>query len=114
MIVITTQDEGTLDYSVQLVQPEMPIRKGKKYKVSFDAWADEDRNIIVCVSAPNASWIRYLKDTTLGITTERKNYEFEFEMKDRDDPNGRLEFNMGHCGSTATVYLTNVRLEEIG
>ncbi len=113
MIVITTQNQGTVDYSVQLVQPEMPIMKGKKYKVTFDAWADEDRDIIVCVSAPNAGWIRYLQDTTVGITTERKTYEYEFEMTNKDDPTGRLEFNLGNRGSTATVYLTNVRLEEI-
>ncbi|MBP0976405.1 MAG: carbohydrate binding domain-containing protein, partial [Oscillospiraceae bacterium] len=112
-IVITTKNEGTVDYSVQLVQPEMPIIKGKKYKVSFDAYADENRDIIVCVSAPTAGWIRYLQDTTLGITTEKKTYTYEFEMKDKDDPNGRLEFNMGHRGSTATVHITNVRLEEI-
>ncbi|MBQ9895282.1 MAG: family 16 glycosylhydrolase [Ruminococcus sp.] len=113
MIVITTQNQGTVDYSVQLVQPEMPIMKGKKYKVTFDAWADEERDIIVCVSAPNAGWIRYLQDTTVGITTERKSYEYEFEMTNKDDPTGRLEFNLGNRGSTATVYLTNVRLEEI-
>lgn len=34
-------------------------------------------------------------------------------MTEKDDPLGRLEFNMGHKGSTATIYITNVRLEEI-
>ena len=113
MIVITTEDEGTVDYSVQLVQPEMPIIKGKKYRVTFDAWADEERDIIVCVSAPNAGWIRYLEDTTLTITPEQTTYTYDFEMNDKDDPLGRLEFNMGHKDSTATVYITNVRLEEV-
>lgn len=112
-LVIKTENEGTVDYSVQLIQPEMPMIKGKKYRVSFDAWADETRDIIVCVSAPNAGWIRYLPDTTLEITTEQKTYTYEFEMKDKDDPLGRLEFNLGNRGSAATVYLTNVRLEEI-
>ncbi|MBQ6039427.1 MAG: family 16 glycosylhydrolase [Oscillospiraceae bacterium] len=113
MMVITTENEGTVDYSVQLVQPEMPMIKGKKYRVTFDAWADEERDIIVCVSAPNAGWIRYLQDTTLTVSKEQKTYTYDFEMKDKDDPLGRLEFNLGHKGSTATVYLTNVRLEEI-
>ncbi len=112
-IIIKTENEGTVDYSVQLVQPEMPIIKGKKYRVSFDAWADEARDIIVCVSAPNAGWIRYLPDTTLTISAEQTTYTYEFEMQDKDDPLGRLEFNLGNRGSDATVYLTNVRLEEI-
>ena len=91
----------------------MPMIKGKKYRVTFDAWADETRDIIVCVSAPNAGWIRYLQDTTLEIGTEQKTYTYDFEMTNKDDPFGRLEFNLGHRGSAATVYLTNVRLEEV-
>ena len=113
MIVISSEAEGTEDYSVQLVQPQMPIIKGKKYRVTFDAWADEERDMIVCVSAPNAGWIRYLEDTTLTLSTEKTTYTYDFEMTEKDDPLGRLEFNMGHKGSTATIYITNVRLEEI-
>ena len=113
MMVISSTNAGTEEYSVQLVQPDLPMIKGKKYRVSFDAKADENRNIIVAVTAPTAGWIRYLPDTTQAITTEMQNYTFEFEMKDKDDNNGRLEFNMGKYGETATVYITNVRVEEI-
>ena len=114
MLVITSEKEGSVDYSVQLVQPELPMIKGKKYKVTFDAKVDEQRDIVVCVSAPTAGWIRYLEDTTETISTEWKTYTYEFEMKDKTDPNGRLEFNLGNRGSTATFYLKNVRVEEIG
>ena len=113
MIVITSEKEGTEDYSVQLVQPDLPMIKGKKYRVTFDAYADEERDIIVCVSAPSAGWIRYLKDTKLKVTPEKQTFTYDFEMKDKDDNNGRLEFNLGHRGSTATVYISNVRVEEI-
>ncbi len=113
MMVITSENEGTVDYSVQLVQPELPMIRGKKYRVSFDAWADEERDIVVCVSAPTAGWIRYLQDTTLTVPTEKKTFTYEFEMDSKNDPNGRLEFNLGHRGSTATVYIANVRVEEI-
>lgn len=113
MMTIASTNSGTVDYSVQLVQPEIPVIKGKKYKVSFDAYADEARDIIVCVSAPTNGWIRYLQDTTLTLSTEKKTYTYEFEMTEKDDPNGRLEFNLGNRGSTATVHLTNVRVEEI-
>lgn len=112
-MIISSEAEGTVDYSVQLVQPELPMIKGKKYRVTFDAYADEERDIVVCVSAPTAGWIRYLQDTTLTLSTEKKTYEYEFDMTERDDPNGRLEFNLGHRGSTATVYISNVRVEEI-
>ena len=113
VMTITTEKEGDVDYSVQLVQPELPMRKGSKYRVTFDASSSETRDIIVCVSAPTNGWIRYLQDTTLSITPKWKTYTYEFEMTERDDPNGRLEFNMGHKGSTADVYIRNVRVEEI-
>ena len=112
-MIIYTGNQGTVDYSVQLVQPEMPMIKGKSYRVTFDCWADEERDLIVCVSAPTAGWIRYLNDTKFTVNTEPQTFTYEFKMKDKDDNNGRLEFNMGNKGSTATIYIQNVRLEEI-
>lgn len=35
-------------------------------------------------------------------------------MTENSDANGRLEFNMGNQGSTAGVYITNVRVEKTG
>lgn len=113
MIEIQTVSEGKDDYSVQIFQPEIPMIKGKKYKLSFDACADEERDIITAVTAPTAGWIRYFNDTELKLKTEMKTYTYEFEMTEKDDNNGRVEFNLGNNGSTATVYITNVRVEEV-
>ena len=112
-MIIYTQNYGTEEYSVQLVHPDLPMLKGHKYRVTFDIRADEARKCIVCVSAPNAGWIRYLKDTSIDLTTEWNTFTFEFEMKDKDDNNGRLEFNMGKHKDTATIHIKNVRVEEI-
>ncbi len=112
-MIIYTQNYGTEEYSVQLVHPDLPMLKGHKYRVTFDIRADEARKCIVCVSAPNAGWIRYLKDTSIDLTTEWNTFVFEFEMKDKDDNNGRLEFNMGKHKDTATIHIKNVRVEEI-
>ena len=113
MITITSQNDGDVDYSVQLVQPNLPMKKGCKYKVSFDAYASENRDIIVCVSAPDNGWIRYLADTTLTLTTDMQTYTYTYDMTTKDDPNGRLEFNLGNRGSIADVHITNVRVEKI-
>lgn len=113
VMIIETQDKGTVDYSIQLVQPLLPMRKGSKYRVTFDAKADEERKMIVCISAPTAGWIRYLQDTKLKMGTDWETYTYEFEMTEKDDNNGRLEFNMGNLKSTATIYIRNVRVELI-
>ena len=112
-MIIYTDNVGTVDYSVQLVQPLLPMIKGKNYRITFDLWAEEERPLIVCVSAPTAGWIRYFPDTRIVAETEPQTYTFEFTMKDKDDNNGRLEFNMGGKRSGATIYIQNVRVEEI-
>ena len=112
-IIITTEDAGTEEYSIQLVQPEMPMEQGKKYKLSFEAYAEEKRQMKPAVTAPDANWIRYFPDTPIDLETDWKTYEFEFDMTEKSDDNGRVEFNMGNQGSTATIHIRNVRLEVV-
>lgn len=114
MIAVNTKNAGEVDYSVQLVQDKLPMIKGNEYRLTFEACAEKERTINVCVSAPTAGWGRYLPDTSVELTADWETYTYEFKMKDRDDNNGRLEFNMGHQGSTAAVYIRNVRVEQIG
>lgn len=112
-LVIKSSKAGNEEYSVQIVQPDLPMYKGHSYRVSFDAYATEDRKMITAVTAPTAGWIRYLKDTTLDLTTEYQTFTYEFDMTEKDDNNGRLEFNMGKQKSTAEIHIKNVRVEEI-
>lgn len=113
-IAITTKNEGTVDYSVQLVQPNLPMKKGGVYQVSFDAYADTDRTMKVNVSAPDRSYRRYLEDTTINLTAGKQTYTLDFTMTDNDDANGRLEFNMGAAGSTTGIRISNVTLKKTG
>lgn len=113
-LVIDTKNAGDLDYSIQVIQSYMPMIQGTKYKLSFEARADENRTMITDVSAPECGWIRYLADTKVNLTKEKQKYEFDFEMKKASDPFGRVEFNLGNQGSTAKVYISNVRLEKTG
>lgn len=109
---IVTEDAGELDYSVQLVQAGLPMIQGERYRISFDAYADEERTVIVTVSAPDVGWIRYFEDTKVPLTKEKQTFEYVFEMTGEDDDNGRLEFNLGNQNSAAAVYLSNVRIEK--
>jgi hypothetical protein len=110
-IIIKTDNYGTEEYSIQLVEPGMPMIKGNKYKLSFESYAEEDRKMKAAVTAPLADWIRYFPDTTVDLTKDWQTFEFTFEMKEADDDSGRVEFNMGNQGSTATIHIRNVRLE---
>lgn len=113
-MVISTVNAGTADYSIQLVQPDVPLQKGGTYKVTFDAYADEARTMIADISGPDHNYTRYWKDTRVSLGTKKQTFTYEFQMTGSDDANGRLEFNLGNTDSTATVHLSNVRIEKTG
>lgn len=109
-MVITTKDQGTADYSVQLVQPKLPAKQGYTYEVTFDAYASADRAVGIAIKAPNRSYKAYLEDS-VNVTTEKQTYTLTYKMDDTDDANSRLEFNMGAKDSTATLYISNVSVK---
>ena len=113
-IHIVTKKPGNAEYSIQLVQAKMPLVQGGKYRFSFKARAAKKRTMKVGVSAPTRNWKRYLKDTTIALTPEPKSFSFEFTMRDETDDAARIEFNMGKMGSNADIFITDVRLEQIG
>ncbi len=107
-VSIDITNEGTVDYSVQFVQPNVPVKKGAEYIVRFDAYADENRTMKISVTAPDREYKRYLEDTVVSMTTEKQTYSYKFTMTDYDDANARMEFNLGAAGSTAGVKIGNV------
>ena len=106
-MVISTENAGTVDYSVQLVQANIPFEKGATYEVSFDAQASENRKMNVDVKAPDRGYQSYMKTLVPELTTEMKHFSTQFVMKADSDVNGRLEFNMGNAGS-GDIVLKNV------
>ena len=106
-MVIKTENAGTVDYSVQLVQANVPFEKGATYEVSFDAQASENRKMNVDVKAPDRGYQSYMKTLVPELTTEMKHFSTQFVMKADSDVNGRLEFNMGNAGS-GDIVLQNV------
>ncbi len=102
---------GSQNHSVQLKQENIPMYKGWEYELTFDAVADEDRDIIIDVEGPDRGWQRYMQDETVHVETTPKTYHYTFTMNEKNDPHGSLEFNLGKQGTTAGVTISNVRLE---
>lgn len=110
---ISTTKAGTEDYAVQLVQANIPVKQEGQYRLSFDAYAAADRTMIADVSAPDYNYTRYLNDTVVDLTTEKQSYSYTFTVKDHDDANARIEFNLGKTSPVSDVYLSNVKLEKV-
>ncbi len=111
-IVIKTTKEGEVDYSVQLVQADLPMKKNACYTLSFDAKVSADRSMVVSVNSPDRGYKRYLSDQTVQMTTQKKTFTYDFIMRDDSDTNARLDFNMGKAGSIADIEISNVKLEK--
>ena len=111
-VYISTESEGTADYSIQLVQAGVPVKSGSSYKLSFDAYADKERIIKTGISAPDRDYQRYLEDTEVNLSKNKQTFTYEFTMAGSDDANSRLEFNLGSMGSAAGVSISNVSLIE--
>ncbi len=107
--IVTTTNGGTVDYSIQLLQNNVPLIAGQTYELSFDAYASAARSMKVNSKAPNRSWYAYL-DETVSLTTEKKTFTYEFDMIHADDANCTVEFNMGNFDSTDTIVIDNVSL----
>ncbi len=113
-IKIETKNPGSVDYAVQLVQGFLPLQKGVEYEFKFDARASEDRDMHVGICSPDKGYMRYFGDETAKLGTEKKTYSYKFSMKDSDDPNGRIDYNMGAFKSIGTIWISNVSLKATG
>ena len=108
--IIKTTNDGTVDYSIQLLQNKVPLKAGATYELSYDAYATAERTMRVNSKAPNNSWYAYLNED-IKLTTEKTTYKNEFTMIHEDDANCTVEFNLGNFDSTDTVVIDNVSLK---
>jgi len=99
-------------YDLQLVQAGIPLLKGNKYVLTFEAKAASARTISVVLQMPDDPWTDFLRDTTVALTTTTQTFTYEFDMTDDDFPNGRLGFDFGNA--TPSVTIGNVSLTYVG
>lgn len=71
-MTVNTTKEGTADYSVQLVQADLPFEKGATYQVQFDAYASADREMGVDVKAPDYGYKSYMPHQDVQLTTKSR------------------------------------------
>lgn len=111
---VTSKSEGTVDYAIQFMQSKIPMEQGKKYQVTFKAKAAEERDMVIRLTAPDHGYKQYLKEETVHIPTDWKDYSYTFDMISDSDANGRMEFNFGALNSLAEVKIKDVVVKQIG
>lgn len=98
---------GTEPYQPQLVQYNLALDKGMKYKLTFKASADVARKIAVAFQQSVDPWGDYATNE-FDITTTEQEYTFIFTMEEDSDPTSQFAFNLGQA--TGTVKISDVKL----
>ena len=98
---------GSETYQPQLVQYNLALDKGMKYKLSFKASADVDRKIEVNFQQSVDPWGAYATKE-FDITTTEKEYTFIFAMEEDSDDAAQFAINLGQA--TGTVKISDVKL----
>ncbi|WP_367186256.1 glycoside hydrolase family 11 protein [uncultured Fibrobacter sp.] len=98
---------GTETYQPQLVQYNLALDKGMKYKLSFKASADVDRKIEVNFQQSVDPWGSYATKE-FDISTTEKEYTFIFAMEEDTDEAAQFAFNLGQA--TGAVKISDVKL----
>ncbi|MCQ2532424.1 MAG: diguanylate cyclase [Saccharofermentans sp.] len=111
-VIIETDDTGDEPFSLQWLQAGIPLKKGSRYKLSFDACADTPRKMMAAVTAPDVGWALYLPYTPIYLDTSYQRHNVSFVMNRESDDNARVEFNAGNSEVISDIKIKNIRLEE--
>lgn len=98
---------GAENYQPQLVQYNVALDKGMKYKLSFKASADVARKIEVSFQQSVDPWGAYATKE-FDITTTETEYTFIFTMEEDSDAAAQFAFNLGQ--TTGAVKISDVKL----
>ncbi|MBD3346564.1 MAG: hypothetical protein GF401_16030 [Chitinivibrionales bacterium] len=99
--ISTAQQE---EWAVQLMQSGITLSDGKNYELTFDAYADTDKTIVVSIG-PGVSG-----DISVPITPSKMTCSVAFSTQNGNAHSCRLDFNMGKI--SGMVALDNVVIKE--
>lgn len=111
MAIVDVQDTGWEPWHVQFNQ-WVGLTKGKTYRLTFQAKAENPRDINVKFLHPT-TYALYANQS-YNLTTDWQSFELQFSFN-ADYPVANLSFELGKTANPATgkVYFKEVKLEEV-
>lgn len=108
LVINITKSTGT-DWHLGFQESGLALKK-TNYKLSFEAWADQAKQLLITVSKNYIDWSAHITRYQ-AITTTRKKYEINLSMP-LNDNNVRLFFGIGKF--LGKFYIDNISLTQIG
>jgi len=106
-VVDITKTTGT-DWHLGFQESGLSMKKAS-YKLTFDAWAEQQKQLHITVSKNYADWGAHIVKN-INITSTRKKYELTLNMPVNDN-NVRLFFGIGRF--LGKFYIDNISLSQI-
>lgn len=106
-VINITKTTGT-DWHLGFQESGLSLKKAS-YKLTFDAWADQQKQLHITVSKNYADWGAHIV-RNISITSTRKKYELILNMP-VNDQNVRLFFGIGRF--FGKFYIDNISLTQI-
>lgn len=115
------EDTGDADWKIQLKQSHVRLEKGKCYRVSFDADATTDRDIMYALQRDGSQdndWTPYSGSNVISLTGESQHFTHAFRMERDTDPETILSISMGAVGGkritdSHVVHIRNIEVKEV-
>ncbi|RQV96067.1 hypothetical protein EH221_05215, partial [bacterium] len=101
-------DGGSQIYHVQLMQTDLLIENGKTYLITFDAYAEEPREISLAVQLNADPWTNYHSFGNVSLNTSWQTFRTAFTMHNPTDSKARFVFDLGL--SDTDVHFDNISL----
>jgi len=109
-LLVKINTAGTEGWHVQLVKNGLQLESGKKYRVTFIAKADAQRQITSYLGQSVSPWSAYSGYNGITLSTEMTEYSYVFDMTSTDEA-ARLVFDMGLTADDITFQ--SIVLEEV-
>jgi hypothetical protein len=106
---VQIQKPGATASSIQLVQRDLTLVRGRDYLLEFTASADQPRYIELKFAQTDFPYAVYWVNRSCFLTPARSRYSYRLTMRDATDPEVGLMFNLG--GSPWATGLDEVTLK---
>lgn len=117
----TIYNTGDQAWKIQLIQEQVPLIKGKTYRLTFKAKSSVDRSIMYALQRDGKAddvWTTYLPEQIVPLKTDYQEYSYEFTMEEPDDLKAMLSISLGAVEDKVIeqehrVVIDDIELEEV-
>lgn len=102
---------STEGWHVQFVKNEIPLKKGRRYLVSFEASSTLETAITNYIGKASSPFNAYSGYKGFSLSKDFQNFTYSFVMSEADDPKARIVFDLGT--KVTTISIKNFIVKEV-